>query len=41
MSAIPAGIMVFGDPIGDDALTVTTRCLAFVLVVLAAARTPA
>ena len=39
-SAIPAGIMVFGDPIGDDALTVTTRCLAFVLVVLAAALIP-
>lgn len=39
-SAIPAGIIVFGDPIGDDALTVTTRCLAFVLVVLAAALIP-
>jgi drug/metabolite transporter (DMT)-like permease len=39
-SAIPAGIVVFGDPIGDDALTVTTRSLAFTLVVLAAALIP-
>jgi len=39
-SAIPAGIIVFGDPIGDDAITVTMRCLAFVLVVAAAALIP-
>ena len=39
-SAIPAGVVVFGDPIGDDAFTVTMRCLAFVLVVAAAALIP-
>jgi multidrug transporter EmrE-like cation transporter len=40
-SAIPAGIIVFGDPLGDDALTVITRSLAFVMVVAAAALIPA
>ena len=40
-SAIPAGIIVFGDPLGDDALTVITRSLAFVMVVVAAALIPA
>jgi drug/metabolite transporter (DMT)-like permease len=40
-SAIPAGIVVFGDPIGGDALVVGTRCLAFLLVVAAAALIPA
>ena len=35
-----AGVVVFGDPIGDDAVTVTMRCLAFVLVVAAAALIP-
>jgi hypothetical protein len=39
-SAIPAGVVVFGDPIGDDAFTVTMRCVAFVLVVAAAALIP-
>ena len=39
-SAIPAGIVVFGDPIGDDAASVILRSLAFVLVVLAAAMIP-
>jgi drug/metabolite transporter (DMT)-like permease len=39
-SAIPAGVIVFGDPLGDDAVTVTMRCLAFVLVVTAAALIP-
>jgi drug/metabolite transporter (DMT)-like permease len=40
-SAIPAGIIVFGDPLGSDALIVGLRCLAFVLVVAAAALMPA
>ena len=40
-SAIPAGVVVFGDPIGDDALSIVLRSLAFVLVVIAAALIPA
>ena len=40
-SAIPAGIIVFGDPLGGDALTVALRSAAFVLVVAAAALIPA
>ena len=40
-SAIPAGIIVFGDPLGDDALTVMVRTVAFLLVVAAAALIPA
>ena len=40
-SAIPAGIVVFGDPLGDDALMITLRSLAFVLVTVAAAAMPA
>lgn len=40
-SAIPAGIIVFGDPLGDDALLVGLRSLAFALVVVAAALIPA
>jgi drug/metabolite transporter (DMT)-like permease len=40
-SAIPAGIVVFGDPIGDDAMSVILRSVAFLLVVLAAALIPA
>ncbi len=39
-SAIPAGIVVFGDPIGEDATTVALRSVAFVLVILAAALIP-
>ena len=39
-SAIPAGVVVFGDPIGDDTLSVVLRSLAFVLVVIAAALIP-
>jgi drug/metabolite transporter (DMT)-like permease len=39
-SAIPAGIVVFSDPIGDDAASVVIRSLAFVLVVIAAAMIP-
>jgi hypothetical protein len=40
-SSIPAGIIVFGDPLGDDALIVVLRSLAFVLVTAAAATIPA
>ena len=40
-SAIPAGIVVFGDPIGDDAVSIVLRSVAFVLVVIAAALIPA
>ena len=38
---ILAGPVVFGDPVPDDALGFTTRILAFVLVIGAAALTPA
>ena len=41
MSAIPAGIVVFGDPLGSDAVSVALRSVAFVLVVAAAALIPA
>lgn len=40
-SAIPAGIVVFGDPLGGDAPTVSIRVVAFLLVVSAAALIPA
>ena len=40
-SAIPAGIIVFGDPLGSDVLTVAVRTVAFMLVVAAAALIPA
>ena len=40
-SAIPAGIIVFGDPLGGEALTVVVRTVAFLLVVAAAALIPA
>jgi drug/metabolite transporter (DMT)-like permease len=40
-SAIPAGIVVFGDPLGEDGLIITVRTLAFLLVVGAAALIPA
>ncbi len=40
-SAIPAGIIVFGDPLGSEALTVVVRTVAFLLVVAAAALIPA
>jgi drug/metabolite transporter (DMT)-like permease len=39
-SAIPAGIVVFGDPLGDDAVSVIMRTVAFLLVVAAAALIP-
>jgi hypothetical protein len=41
MSAIAAGMMVFGDPLGDDLVVVVGRLTAFVLVLVAAAMMPA
>jgi len=38
-SSIPAGVVVFGDPLGEGA-TIALRCLAFVLVVAAATLIP-
>jgi hypothetical protein len=40
-SAIPAGIVVFGDPLGSHAFEIGVRMLAFLLVVAAAALIPA
>jgi drug/metabolite transporter (DMT)-like permease len=40
-SAIPAGIIVFGDPVGGGTFEVTVRMLAFLLVIAAAALIPA
>jgi hypothetical protein len=40
-SAIPAGVIVFGDPLGGDAVMVVLRSLAFLLVTAAAAAIPA
>jgi drug/metabolite transporter (DMT)-like permease len=41
MSAILAGVIVFGDPMGRDALEVTARTAAFVLVLTGAVLMPA
>jgi drug/metabolite transporter (DMT)-like permease len=40
-SAIPAGIIVFGDPVGGGTFEVAVRMLAFLLVIAAAALIPA
>jgi drug/metabolite transporter (DMT)-like permease len=40
-SAIPAGIIVFGDPVGHDTLVVAVRMVAFLLAIAAAALIPA
>jgi drug/metabolite transporter (DMT)-like permease len=40
-SSMPAGVLVFGDPLGSDALTVVARVVAFVVVIAAAAMIPA
>jgi drug/metabolite transporter (DMT)-like permease len=40
-SAIPAGIVVFGDPLGSHTLEVAVRVFAFLLVIAAAALIPA
>jgi drug/metabolite transporter (DMT)-like permease len=39
-SSIPAGIVVFGDPLGHGVTTIALRCLAFLLVVVAATMIP-
>jgi hypothetical protein len=41
MSSIAAGMMVFGDPLGDDLVVVVARLTAFGLVLVAAALMPA
>ena len=41
MSSILAGMVVFGDPLGDDFLVVAARLTAFMLVLVAAALMPA
>jgi drug/metabolite transporter (DMT)-like permease len=41
VSAILGGILVFGDPLGEDAYAIVARACAFTLVVAAAAFTPA
>ena len=41
MSTILAGVVVFGDPLGDDFLVVAARLTAFLLVLVAAALMPA
>jgi len=40
-SSIPAGIVVFGDPLAEQLPMAIARCLAFVMVVIAAAMIPA
>jgi hypothetical protein len=40
-SAIPAGIVVFGDPLGSHAFEIAVRMVAFLLVIAAAALIPA
>jgi len=39
-SSIPAGIVVFGDPLGEGTGTIVLRCAAFLLVVAAATLIP-
>lgn len=41
VSCITGGFVVFGDPMPGDAIGIAVQCLAFVLVILAAALTPA
>jgi hypothetical protein len=41
MSAILAGVLVFGDPMGRDALEVAARTAGFVLVLAGAVLMPA
>ena len=41
ISAIPAGIVVFGDPLGNDAASIIARSVAFALVICAAILIPA
>jgi hypothetical protein len=41
LSTIVAGVVVFGDPLGDDFLVVGARITAFLLVLVAAVLMPA
>jgi hypothetical protein len=41
LTAIGGGILVFGDPVGDDALAIAARCTAFADVIAAAILMPA
>jgi drug/metabolite transporter (DMT)-like permease len=40
-SAMPAGVLVFADSLGPDALTIAGRVISFVVVIVAAAMIPA
>jgi len=40
-AAITGGVLVFGDPVGSDALAVAARTAAFAAVIAAAALIPA
>ena len=40
-ASIVGGVLVFGDPIGEDPLGVVARCVAFAAVIAAAALMPA
>jgi hypothetical protein len=40
-ASVAGGILVFGDPVGNDPLDVVARCLAFVAVIVAVALMPA
>ena len=41
IAAIMGGVLVFGDPVGSNALAVITRSAAFAAVIVAAALLPA
>jgi hypothetical protein len=41
ISCIAGGIIVFGDPLPSDALGIAVQALAFILVIVASALTPA
>jgi len=41
VAAIMGGVLVFGDPVGADALGIVVRSLAFCAVIAAAALMPA
>jgi hypothetical protein len=40
-ASVAGGILVFGDPVGNDPIDVVARCLAFVAVIVAVALMPA
>ena len=41
IATIAGGIIVFGDPLPNDALGIALQALAFILVIVASALTPA